>query len=273
MILHCGWGYDIYPFDRQIAVLSATRRIVVPDRTGYGGSARLQTQEPDFHRRAAAETFAVIEALSLERPALWGHSDGAVIALLMGLDAPERLGGLIVEATHVFRHKPASREFFETMRDNPEGLGARVAATLAREHGDGWRHLLAINGTAWLRIDEESRALSPPAPDVRRGSAGDLYDGRLPGLRVPTLVIHGARDPRTEPGELDALRAALGGKSQAFSPAVRFAILPDGGHSPHSERATAADVTRIAARFLADLDPHRPADPAHPAPSTPPARS
>jgi pimeloyl-ACP methyl ester carboxylesterase len=257
VILHGGWGYDIYPFDRQIAALSSTRRIIVPDRTGYGRSGRLQTQEPDFHRRAAAETFAVIEALGLERPVLWGHSDGAVIALWMGLDAPERLGGLIVEATHLFRNKPASREFFETMRDDPEALGERVASTLAREHGDGWRHLLAINGTAWLQIAIDPLTMGP--------STGDLYDGRLPELRVPTLVIHGARDPRTEPGELEALRAAE--VAQDFSPALQFEILPDGGHSPHSERATSDEVTRIADRFLAGLDPARPASPAPPAQS------
>src|SRR6266852_3578151 len=123
VILHGGWGYEIYPFDRQIAALSAGYRLVIPDRTGYGGSGRLARQEVDFHHRAAAETLAVIEALGLERPVLWGHSDGAVIALLMGLSAPGRLGGLVVEATHFYRSKPASRAFFDTMMANPDALG------------------------------------------------------------------------------------------------------------------------------------------------------
>jgi pimeloyl-ACP methyl ester carboxylesterase len=37
VILHGGWGYEIYPFDRQIAALEipSDRH---PDRTGYGGS-------------------------------------------------------------------------------------------------------------------------------------------------------------------------------------------------------------------------------------------
>src|SRR5580765_241828 len=118
VILHGGWGYQIYPFDRQLQALAPDHRVVIPDRTGYGGSGKLERQEVDFHHRAAVETLAVIEALGLERPVLWGHSDGAVIALLAGLAAPERLSGLMVEATHVFRSKPASRAFFETMRDN-----------------------------------------------------------------------------------------------------------------------------------------------------------
>jgi valacyclovir hydrolase len=231
VILHGGWGYDIYPFDRQIDALSATHHCIAPDRTGYGGSGRLLRQETDFHHRAAQETFAVIDALQLDAPVVWGHSDGAVIGLLMGLARPTQLRGLIVEAAHFFRSKPASREFFETMMRNPDDLGERVTGVLAREHGDGWRDLIRTNGDAWLRIASDASA--PTA---------DLYDGRLSELRVPTLVIHGAKDPRTEPGELEALRNSMG-------PAL-VEVLAEGGHSPHSERATADDVTRIVASFL-----------------------
>jgi pimeloyl-ACP methyl ester carboxylesterase len=118
---------------------------------------------------------------------------------------------------------------------NPEGLGDRVTETLKRDHGDRWRDLIRTNGDAWLRI-----AADPSA------AAADLYGGRLRELRVPTLVIHGGRDPRTEPGELEAFRAAVNG-----APAdVTFAVLDEGGHSPHSERATADEVTRIAESFI-----------------------
>jgi pimeloyl-ACP methyl ester carboxylesterase len=290
VILHGGWGYEIYPFDRQIAALAAHHRFVVPDRTGYGGSGRLVRQETSFHHRAAAETFAVIDALALDRPVVWGHSDGAVIALLMGLADPDRLSGLIVEAAHFFRSKPASREFFETMMRDPDGLGDRVTGVLALEHGDAWRDLIRTNGDAWLRIATDSSA--PTA---------DLYAGRLAELRVPTLVIHGARDPRTEPGELDAMRGALG-RTHGSAPAgevraaskgdvraastggvgadprvgpARFEILPEGGHSPHSERATADEVARLVQGFLSGLFPTPPGPgdlPDPPDPSTLPGR-
>jgi len=253
VMLHGGWGYEIYPFDRQIAALASTHRVVAPDRTGYGGSGRLDRQHTDFHARAAAETFAVIDALRLERPVVWGHSDGAVIALLMGLARPDRVAGLIVEAVHVFRRKPASREFFELMMQDPDGLGERVTSVLARDHGDRWRDLIRTNGDAWLRIAENADAPTP-----------DLYGGALRKLRVPLLVIHGGRDPRTEPGELEALRAALA-DGPGPTPAtrdVRVVVLPDGGHSPHSERATADETTRAAEAFLAALEQAaRPAKP------------
>jgi pimeloyl-ACP methyl ester carboxylesterase len=234
VILHGGWGYDIYPFDRQIAALAGSHRLVIPDRSGYGGSGALDSQLPDFHQRAAGETLALMDALAIDRADLWGHSDGAVIALRMAVSAPDRVRAVIGEATHFWRRKPRSRAFFETMRDAPEDLGERVAATLRREHGDRWRSLLAMNGTAWLEIADAA-----PAPDA------DLYDGRLRDVRAPVLLIHGARDPRTEPGELEALQAALG-------PALRgVCLLPEGGHSPHSERGTADAVTDAATAFLA----------------------
>lgn len=234
VVLHGGWGYDIYPFDRQIAALERDHRIVVPDRTGYGRSGRLDVQEVDFHRRAAGETFAVLDALGIDRPVIWGHSDGAVIAIRMALSNPDRLRGVILEATHLFRHKPASRAFFDTMMRDPDGLGERVAAVLARDHGDSWRDVIRINGAAWRRIGDER-----PTP------AADLYDAGLVDLQVPALLVHGAKDPRTEAGELDGLRAAL--------PSARVALLAEAGHSPHSERLSADEVTRTTREFIDGL--------------------
>ena len=250
VILHGGWGYDIYPFERQIAALAPRYRVIAADRTGYGRSTRLERQATDFHRRAADETFAMIDALQLDRPIVWGHSDGAVIAFLMGLSDPDRLCGLIVEAAHFWRSKPGSREFFETMMRDPDGLGERVAGVLAREHGDGWRDLIRTNGDAWLRIAGDPLA---PAPD--------LYGGRLGELRLPTLVIHGALDPRTEPGELDAMQAALNRSADALR---QFAVLSEGGHSPHSERATADEVTHLVESFVTRCDSSDRPDPRDP---------
>lgn len=217
VILHGGWGYDAYPFDRQIGALASRYRIVIPDRTGYGRSEPIDTLATDFHQSAAGETLAVIEALHLDRPVLWGHSDGAIIALMIGLQAPDRLAGAIVESTHYFRHKPASRPFFN-------GIAAKPRAPF-----------LEIHSRTWIRIVDESKR------------EDDFYGGRLSTLRVPVLLVHGGRDPRTEPGELEALSAAL------RTVPSRMLLLADGGHSPHSETATAARVTDAALSFVDDL--------------------
>jgi pimeloyl-ACP methyl ester carboxylesterase len=230
VFLHGGWGYEIYPFDRQIAALAGRYRIVIPDRSGYGGSSPIERLGPGFHLAAAAETRAVLDALDLRRPVLWGHSDGAVIAALIGLAAPDRVGALILEAIHLSGRKPASRAFFAATARDPTSVGERTRAVLARDHGDRWPQVVARHSAAWLRIADEQ------PPDA------DFYGGRLGDLAVPALILHGARDPRTEPGELDAVCAAL--------PRAERGVLPEGGHSPHSERATAGEVARLAARFL-----------------------
>src|SRR5215470_16660011 len=102
-------------------------------------------------------------------PVLCAHSDGAVIAALLGLAEPSRFAGIVLEAFHFLRNKPGSREFFETMANNPDLLGERVAAVLSAEHGeDYWHRLIYKNGSAWLGIAEESSILGE-----------DLLDGKL----------------------------------------------------------------------------------------------
>ena len=228
LFLHGGWGYGFYPFDAQVAALPGWR-IVIPDRTGYGHSPRLDALPPGFHRAAAAEHEATLDRLAIERCAIWGHSDGAVIAAIMALRRPERITAIILEALHVDREKPRSRAFFEMMRDNPDGFGPRVAARLAADHGDDyWRTVLRAGGRAWLDI--------AATPD------DDFYDHRLHDIAVPVLVLHGADDPRTEPDELDRVARAL--------PGATIHRIAGGGHSPHSERGASAEATEVAASFL-----------------------
>jgi pimeloyl-ACP methyl ester carboxylesterase len=228
LFLHGGWGYEFYPFDAQCTELRSTHRLVIPDRTGYGKSPRVASFPPRFHEAAAIESERLLDALGIARCALWGHSDGAVIAAIMALRDPARVAALVVEGLHVKRVKPRSRAFFTMMAEDPDGFGPRVAARLAAEHGDGWRAILQADGRAWLDI--------AATPDE------DFFDHRLGELRVPTLVIHGTDDPRTEPGELDRVRREV--------PHAMFAKIARGQHSPHSERATSAEVTAIAASFL-----------------------
>jgi pimeloyl-ACP methyl ester carboxylesterase len=260
VILHGGWGYDMYPFQRQIEALSDRHRIVIPDRSGYGGSGRIDDLPPDFHHRAAAETRAVIDALDLPQPVLWGHSDGAIVALLLALSDPRRLAGLIVEAAHLYKFKPGSRAFFEAIAADPAAVGVRASGALAGDHGESWRQIVALHARAWLRFTRDAR--SP---------VEDFYGGRLGELKIPVLVVHGLRDPRTEPGELRALRAALERPPRADGSCAgagnyrEFAILSEGGHSPHSERATADTVTDTAVAFVGAVTAAAvPSDPAQP---------
>ena len=240
VFLHGGWGYNVYPFDRQIKTFGGRFRIVIPDRSGYGRSSRLNDFPVDFHRRAAVEMLNFLEALAIEPCVLWGHSDGAVIAAMMGLARPTRFLGLILEAFHFYRAKRRSHEFFRTMARDPDRFGERICRTLAREHGeDYWRTLLRNGGCAWLKI----------AAGCGRPEA-DLYGGRLSHLTAPTCFVHGSQDPRTEPGELAAAREQL--------PHAAMHVLAGVGHSPHTHKAAASECNRLVAAFLRTVVEARP---------------
>jgi pimeloyl-ACP methyl ester carboxylesterase len=233
LFLHSGWGYDLYPFTRQIETFGDRYRIISADRSGYGRSTHLVADLPtDFHYRAATETLSLMDSLTIDRASFWGHSDGAVIAAIIGFTAPQRVDCLIMEAFHYTAVKPRSREFFETLAQQPETLGTELCDRFASEHGAAhWRHLITSHARAWLQMAVESKR-----------PTNDLFGDRLSEIAAPTLFIHGLLDPRTEPGELDAVRRQL--------PHAEMQILAGGSHSPHSERATADQVTRRAAQFF-----------------------
>lgn len=229
LLLHGGWGYGHYPWDMHAL---SRFRVLAPDRTGFGQSARPAGERlpRGFHGLAAEESLRLLDALGIERADLWGHSDGAVIALRMALAAPERFPRVVAEATHLWKRKPGSRAFFAGGRD-PDAYGPDLARRLEAEHGRDWRDLLRAAGDAWLALADEARA-----PDE------DLYDGRLARLESDVLLLHGARDPRTEPGEFDALARAL--------PRAQVALLAEGGHTPHAEKRVREEAHARAAAFL-----------------------
>ncbi len=233
VLLHGGWGYSLNPFDHQLEKLRNEFRVICPDRSGYGRSTRLRAGlPPDFHYHAAAETLALLDALGIENAFFWGHSDGAVIAAIIGFTAPRRVRGVVLEAFNYYRLKPRSREFFETLACLPEALGAELCERFAQEFGAAdWRVAIIGHANAWSQI-----ALASD------GQGDDLYSGRLHEITAPTLLIHGELDPRTEPGELDAVAAEL--------PRAEMRILDGAGHSPHSETAFTDLATNIAREFL-----------------------
>jgi len=233
LFLHGGWGYGVYPVDRQVEEFRKELRIVAPDRYGYGRSTQVMSELPlDFHRRAAEETLALMDALEIASAAIWGHSDGAVIAAMIGLKAPERCWKLILEAFHYFRSKPGSQGFFQRFSAHPEDLAEKTQRLLAEDHGEAhWKKVVARNCKAWLRLGDGSA--SPYE---------DLYDGLIGKLAVPTMFLHGRFDPRTEPGELERAWTEL--------PGATIRIVENGQHSPHSEDAAYEECNRTMKEFL-----------------------
>jgi hypothetical protein len=132
----------------------------------------------------------------------------------MGLLAPERFYGLVLEALHFFPKKPASADFFSKGATRPDDLNENVKLILQAEYGHDWREVVRRNYEVWLRLGREKQK-------------DNLFEGRLPGLKPS----------RSEAQEIETAVKQL--------PHAAFHLFETGGHSPHSHKQTKERCTRL----------------------------
>ncbi|MGE5715409.1 MAG: alpha/beta fold hydrolase, partial [Acidobacteriota bacterium] len=238
VFLHEGLGSVALWRDFPDRLASATGcGALVYSRRGYGASDR----EPGprsvgfMHEEAIDVLPAVLERFELSDVILFGHSDGASIAIIYaGSIAPSSsrgqaappgspaLRGLVLEAPHVFVETVCVESIARIAREYET---TRLPERLARYHGDNTDSMFRTWTDVWLR------------PEFARWNIEEY----LPSIEVPLLVVQGERD---EYGTLRQVEAVV---RQVQGPA-RSVILPDCGHSPHSERPDA--VLEAAAGFI-----------------------
>ncbi|MET0152497.1 MAG: alpha/beta hydrolase [Candidatus Binatia bacterium] len=227
--LHSGWGRGAMPFDDAAQLLGPTHRLIFPDRRGFGRSTPLDELPVQYHRDGAVDLGHFLDAMSLERVALWGHSDGAIIAALFAADHAERVPALVLEAIHF--HRAKSPEFFAQFAADPDALSPQTIERLRADHGERWRTVVAMHSRVWLAFHE---------------IGGDFYEGRLERVACPALVLYGEGDPHTPPSEVAELGRHL--RHATLQPVA------EGGHSPHSESKTARFCSERVLDFLSRHD-------------------
>lgn len=113
ILLHGGlgnagnWGYQVP------ALLERGYRAVVIDSRGHGRSTR--DERPYTYQQMAGDVLAVMDALGIPRAAFVGWSDGAVIALLLAEQAPERAAGVFYFACNMDPSGVKAFEFTPTL--------------------------------------------------------------------------------------------------------------------------------------------------------------
>lgn len=199
--------------------------VFVYSRQGYGASDPIPgPREPDYmHREAEVVLPAVLDAAGIDRPILFGHSDGGSIALLFAAAYPGAARALVLEAPHVFV-EPL------TLASIAEGKTAYETTDLPSRLG---RHHADVEHSFWRWNDIW---LDP------RFVHWNIED-RLPRIDCPILLIQGLDDPYGTRAQLDAIAAGTG--------RAEIVLLEACGHSPHKDQMQATlDHT---ARFLAGL--------------------
>jgi pimeloyl-ACP methyl ester carboxylesterase len=197
---HAHWGY-------QLRALSSSTRVYTIDLPGHGRSP--------LPGRTSIATYAsallhVLDALSLERAVVAGHSMGGAIALWAALEAPERVAGLALFGAGA------------RMRVAPAILDGLLGDRLATIHT-----IVSYSypsGTPERMLQRAEISYAGCDPEVYRGDflACDAFDvqARLGEIACPTAIVCGTDDRMTPPKYAKALCDGIAGATLELLPGV-----------------------------------------------------
>ena len=205
---------------------------LVYSRLGHGASDPVRGPRPlrFMHEEALEVLPAIVNHFRLRDVILYGHSDGASIAIIHAGATRRAIDALVLEAPHVFA-EPICIESIRRIAETYSTTSLRERLT--RHHGSNADSMFASWTDVWLD------------PEFGRWN----IEAFLRRVRSPVLVIQGEDD---EYGTMKQVEAVL---TQVAGPAESM-VLPGCGHSPHSERPDA--VLDATIRFIARvaLAPH-----------------
>ena len=229
------------------------RRVVAPDLPGYGGTARLGRRYTIENLARWVREFA--QAAEIAPGAVAGVSMGGAAAIMLALQAPERVRALIpVAAFALGGPTPMPRRLWLAARMPLTPLAFGAVAASDRGARRAMRNVYAepdrvtpemlarVQAAARTQIRTGSFVSFMRAETTWRGFRTDLST-RLPEIACPTLFVHGTRDA------LVPARASR--RAARLVPGARLALIEGAGHLPMRERPDAFhDVVR---GFLADV--------------------
>ena len=221
LFLH-GWPDSWFTFSRVLPLLAPRFRAIVPDQRGFGDSERPGAgyRIEDF----AADAVALLDALSIARATVVGHSFGSLVARQVAISRPERVAHLALIGTAVSADNDVLREVQAAVRD----IQDPVPIEFARDFQSSTAHV-PLPDAFFEKIVAESLKL--PARLWRAVLDGIIdYDDaqRLADIKTPTLVMWGDRDALFSRAQQDRLLATI--------PGAEFKLYPETGHCPNWER-------------------------------------
>jgi pimeloyl-ACP methyl ester carboxylesterase len=197
---------------------------LVYSRYGYGRSTPRPATERwttgFMHAQACEVLPSLLATLGVHNAWLFGHSDGASIALLHAACFPDAVSGVVVAAPHIFVEDI-------TIASIEQARQAYLTTDLRERLG---RHHTNPDSTFWgwndIWLDPAFRTWN--------------IEDQLSRIRCPVLAVQGEDD---EYGSLAQIRGI-----QRQAPQTRLLILPRCGHSPHRDQPE--ELIDEAARFI-----------------------
>ena len=216
-----GLGMATDYLEPTMRALGDTMPVSALDLPGFGGSRPIEG-----HRTLVdlADALAAwVRARGIVAPMLVGQSHGCQVVVEAVTRAPELASAMVLNApTMLAEHRSIGGQLWRVMLDSPREPLSLVPHVVR----DYW-HAGPVRILATLK-------------DALR----DRIEDKLPAVRVPVLIVNGARDPVSPPAWGERLARLVG---------ARFTIVPGAAHAvPFSHpEALAAEIGAMARRVEA----------------------
>jgi pimeloyl-ACP methyl ester carboxylesterase len=220
LLLHGGFC-SLESLRAQSDALVPRYRVHAFERPGHGRSADIA--EEFSYARGLADTIAYLDANALESVHVIGYSDGAILALLLALEHPERVRSVVAISANLDPSAFDRSAAHERLSLSPGAPAATTGAGASEERPDLER----------LHYDR----LSPDGPEHAEvvleklfrlwTSEPNIDPARLAAIAAPTLVIAGDRDS-IRPDHSLLIAASI--------PGARLCIVPGASHGLLAEQ-------------------------------------
>jgi 3-oxoadipate enol-lactonase len=223
LLLVHGFPLDQTMWRGQISEFSKSFRVIAPDLRGFGSSSPIGGDDTVLTMAQFADDLAVLlMALQIQEPVTFcGLSMGGYIAWQFATRHPKKLARLILCDTKAAadskeaaegRHKLAAKVL-------AEGSEVAAAAMLPKLFSKG-----SIESQAAC-VEETRQVILRTKPQtiaaaLRGLAAREDFTARLSTFKLPTLVLCGAEDVITPPGEMRTIAATIAGAEYAEIPAA-----------------------------------------------------
>ncbi len=220
VVLVMGLGYPAAMWWRQVPTLAERYRVLVLDNRGAGRTGDV-VGAPYAIETMAADVAAVLEAAGETRAHVVGISMGGMISQELALSRPELVRSVALLATHPGVAHAVFRPEATALLTSRGDLTPREAA----EASIPFNYASTTPRTAM----EEDWDVRLPLACTLAGYTAQLTGGwawssleRLPGLRPPALVVHGAEDALIPPENGELVARTI--------PGAELVVLPDANH-------------------------------------------
>jgi pimeloyl-ACP methyl ester carboxylesterase len=185
---HSGnWGYQVP------ALIDSGHSVVLIDSRGHGRSTR--DSRPYTYELMASDVLAVMDSLKVDKAALVGWSDGACIALVLAMQAPERVSSVFFFGCNM--DPSGAKEFVPTP----------VIDRCFSRHTQDYAQLSSTPHQFKSFVD---------AVTLMMRTEPNYSASAMAAIRVPVAIVHSEHDEFIKPEHAEYLARSIPGAELIF---------------------------------------------------------